>query len=100
MKIILTPQLHEFLIKQGYQFCFSKTTNIQTTQAEVCITLTPVKFKPLLKLLPQSFDTYFNINAEPAQLANGVDDTLIFVNVSLKTILQYFASVLSNRHIV
>jgi len=94
MKAILTRSVVRFLILQGYKYCLSKTTNIQHTDASVCITLTPVKFRPVTRFLPQGYDTWFSIMREPLQLAGGVDDTEVLVNID-GTELQKFKGSIS-----
>jgi hypothetical protein len=94
MKAILTRSVVRFLILQGYKYCLSKTTNIHHHDASVCITLTPIKFKPAITYLHRGYDTYFNIMREPLQLAGGVDDTEVLVNID-DTELQKFKGSIS-----
>ncbi|MDN3550212.1 hypothetical protein [Mucilaginibacter aquaedulcis] len=82
MQKILTIELLDILINQGYRYCLSRTTTIVGEDADICIMLMPVKRRPLLKTLPQKFDTYFRIDAEPLQMAKGVDETIILVDLS------------------
>ena len=89
MKAILTNSVLSFLIKQGYQYCLSKTTDITNTNVSVSITLTPVKARPDIRNLPAEFDTYFNIMEEPLQLSAGVDDTEIFIIIDKDELKKY-----------
>ncbi|MBB6107598.1 hypothetical protein [Mucilaginibacter lappiensis] len=82
MRSLLTPKLLQFLINQGYRYCLSKTTCIFGPDANVCIILTPVKYIPVLRRLPEKYDTYFKITEEPVQMADGIDETLIIVDLS------------------
>ncbi|GGH01546.1 hypothetical protein [Mucilaginibacter phyllosphaerae] len=81
MKIPVTPDLLKFVISKGFRYCYSKTTCIDAPDADVCITLTPVKMPPRIKRLPKAYDTFFNIFKEPFQMANGVDRTRIFFDL-------------------
>ena len=93
MKAILNRSVVKFLILQGYKYCLSKTTNIQHRNASVCITLTPVKSKPATRFLPQGYDTYFNIMREPLQLASGIDDTEVLINIDETELTSYKGSI-------
>jgi hypothetical protein len=84
MKTILTPHLLGFLIERGYTYCLAKTQNTSKADASVNITLTPVKVKPGLNNLPLGYDTYFKITREPMQMACGIDDTEVYLNLDLK----------------
>ncbi|MFC0513489.1 hypothetical protein ACFFGT_04730 [Mucilaginibacter angelicae] len=81
MQKILTIELLETLIGRGYRYCLSRTTNILGEDADLCITLLPVKRAPLLKKLPERFDTYFKIDEEPRQMAMGIDETIVLVDL-------------------
>lgn len=81
MKIPVTPAVLRFVISKGFRYCYSRTTCIDTPNADVSITLTPVKSHPCIKRLPKSYDTFFNIFKEPFQMAKGVDRTLIFFDL-------------------
>jgi hypothetical protein len=93
MKAILTRSVVRFLVLRGYKYCLSKTTNIFNQDASVCITLTPVKYKPATRFLPQGYDTYFNIMREPLQLASGIDDTAVFINIDETELTSYKGSI-------
>jgi hypothetical protein len=84
MKTILTPHLLGFLIERGYTHCLAKTQSVSKTNASVCITLTPVKVKPVLQDLPIGYDTYYRITREPMQMASGIDDTEVYISLNLK----------------
>jgi hypothetical protein len=81
MKIPATPALLKLVISRGFRYCYSRTTCIDTADADVCITLTPVKKSPRIRRLPKAYDTFFNLGKEPAQMAAGVDRTLIFFDL-------------------
>lgn len=81
MKIPATPALLKFVISRGFRYCYSKTTCIDTAEADVCITLTPVKKSPCIRRLPKAYDTFFNMGKEPSQMAVGVDRTLVFFDL-------------------
>ena len=98
MKTLLTPILLDFLIIEGYEYCLSKAGGINTQDAKESITLIPVKGKRLLNQLSNSFDKYFNIKNEPAQMAGGFDDTLVMVEIDssdLKRYIDFFMEKLS-----
>ncbi|AYL95237.1 hypothetical protein [Mucilaginibacter celer] len=82
MQKILTTKLLVTLIGQGYRYCLSRTTSILGEDADICITLLPVKRAPSLKNLPERFDTYFKISEEPRQMAMGIDETIVLVDLS------------------
>ena len=82
MQKILTIELLERLISQGYRYCFSRTTVILGDDADICITLLPVKYIPVVTRLPERFDTYFKISEEPRQMAMSIDETIILVDLS------------------
>lgn len=96
MKTLLTPSLLHFLIGQGYRYCLSKTSEINRHDAHVSITLSPVRDRPSLKLLPENFDTYFSIRRESARMARGIDDTLVFVKVPTIILLSYIDTLVSS----
>ncbi|TSD62903.1 hypothetical protein FFF34_018285 [Inquilinus sp. KBS0705] len=81
MKIPVTPALLKLVISQGFKYCYSKTTCVDTAETDVCIILTPVKQAPKVRRLPKAYDTFFNILKEPMQMAAGVDRTLIFFEI-------------------
>lgn len=91
MKIPVTPDLLKFVISKGYRYCYSKTTCIDTAEADVSITLTPTRKPPRLQRLPEAYDTFFNIHKEPSQMATGVDRTLIFFDFD-NILLAYHGS--------
>jgi hypothetical protein len=93
MKALLTNSVIRFLVLEGYKYCLSRTTNVQKPNASVCITLTPIKYRPALKNLAKDYDTYFNIMREPLQLAEGVDDTEVFVMVDESDLHNYKGSI-------
>ena len=84
MKIPFTPAVLRFVISKGFRYCYSKTTCIESAEADVCITLAPVKTSPCIRRLPKAYDTFFNIGKEPLQMAAGVDRTLIFLDLDSK----------------
>ena len=81
MRIPVTPAVLKYVISKGFRYCYSRTTCINAPEADVSITLTPVKVLPRVKRLPKSYDTFFNIFKEPFQMAKGVDRTLIFFDL-------------------
>ena len=81
MKIPVTPALLKLVVSKGFRYCYSKTTCVDTAEADVCITLKPVRRSPCLSRLPKAYDTYFNMGQEPVQMAAGVDRTLIFFDI-------------------
>jgi hypothetical protein len=89
MQAILTPAILDYLIEQGYRYCLSKTQGINGEGTSVIITLTPVVHRPRLEKLPIDYDTYFNIQREPRQMACGIDETEIFVELNETMRLQY-----------
>lgn len=91
----LTPRLLGFLIKRGYKFFLSQTSSINQDDANIGISLKPVKKHPLLQKLPQPFQTYYNIIQEPVQMAFGVFNTLITVELSRKEKEKYDNSLIS-----
>ncbi|MEO3407650.1 hypothetical protein AAFN85_27270 [Mucilaginibacter sp. CAU 1740] len=95
MKLLLTPELLKFLNKQGFKYCLSKTTLCESKDADhLNITLTPARSRPKLKHLSLKYDTYFSINREPAQMAMGIDDTLVLVQMDKQLIVEYLNSIL------
>ena len=78
---------------QGYKYCLSKTSNIEGRDASVSITLTPVKSRPLTRFLPQGYDTYFSIMHEPMQMAEGIDDTEVLVDLENNVLKKYNGSI-------
>jgi|GEM_PF-6541093 hypothetical protein len=78
MRTPVTPALLKLVISKGFKYCYSKTTCINSPDADVLITLKPVKGFPHLKRLPKAYDTFFNLLKEPSQMAKGVDRALIF----------------------
>lgn len=81
MKTTLTPRLLSFLIKKGYKYFLSQTIRIDQEDAHVGITLKPVKKHPLLQKLPQPFSAYYSIIQEPVQMASGIKNTAIVVDL-------------------
>jgi hypothetical protein len=97
MKLLLTPDLLKFLSNEGYKYCFSKTEELTGKATDCCITLTPIRWRPYIKRLPLKYDTFFSINDEPVQLADGLDDTLVMVSVDIRTMLTYIQKLLPLR---
>lgn len=96
MITLLTPTLLEFLSANGYRFCLSKTIVTRSKDADVAILLKPVKTRPLLKRLSLRFDTYFSINREPKQMAEGIDGALVIVEVTPSHLTNYITFFLDN----
>jgi hypothetical protein len=96
MQKLLTPALLQFIIGLGYRYCLSRTTSILGEDADVYIVLKPIKQKPLLKTLPDNYDTYFSITGEPQQMAEGIDETIVLVDMTGLTqeypVEAYFSS--------
>jgi hypothetical protein len=83
MQTTLTPTLLEFLNHQGYKYFLSKTMVTDSLNGfNIKVILTPVVNRPDVRSLPQGFDTYFQINKEPRQMAQGIDDTEVTVRLS------------------
>jgi hypothetical protein len=83
MQTTLTPTLLDFLARQGYKYFLSKTMVADTIGGfSIQIMLTPVVNRPDIRSLPEGFDTYFQINQEPRQMAQGIDDTKVIVRLS------------------
>ncbi|MEJ6981798.1 hypothetical protein WG906_15125 [Pedobacter sp. P351] len=95
MKVQLTPPILDYLIGQGYTYCLSRTQTINKGNTDVTITLTPVTVKPRLETLPLGYDTYFNITQEPKQMALGVDETEILVDLVKRD--QFILHTIVNR---
>ncbi|RYE35737.1 MAG: hypothetical protein EOP42_05930 [Sphingobacteriaceae bacterium] len=84
MKTKLTPRLLGFLIKKGYKYFLSQTTCIAQEDAYIGITLKPVKKHPLLQKLPKPFSAYCSIFQEPVQMATGVYNTAVVVDLEAR----------------
>ncbi|RYE33596.1 MAG: hypothetical protein EOP42_08185 [Sphingobacteriaceae bacterium] len=89
MKTKLTPRLLGFLIKKGYKYFLSQTTCIDQEDAYVSITLKPVKKHPLLQNLPEPFSAYCSIFQDPAQMALGIFNTKIVVDLEIKDMKNF-----------
>lgn len=83
------------MIRKGYKYCLSQTTCINQKDAYIGITLKPVKKHPLLQKLPQPFTAYHNILQEPLQMAFGLHNTKIMVEIALKDIEKFHGSLLN-----
>ena len=79
---ILTAELLERLVNQGYFYCGAKTTTVLGEDAGLCITLVPLKQASTT----EKFDICFHIDEEPRIMALGVDDTIILVDLSKVTV--------------
>ncbi|WP_374949481.1 hypothetical protein [Mucilaginibacter sp.] len=93
MRAIFTKTILEFLISKGYRYCLSKTSNQFNGKNSVCIDLYPIKEKPVIKNLPPNTDTYFSIIREPLILAQGVDDTDVFVSLDDVDLSDFHSSI-------
>lgn len=82
MQKILTPVLLNAIRALGYHYFLSRTTCIIGADADLRITLLPVKYEPDITALPENFDTYFDIMEEPVLLAEGVDQTIVVVDLT------------------
>lgn len=78
MIIPLTPRILGYLIEKSYTHVLSKTVEHED-DGTITITLVPVKEKPSLEVLPDGFDTYYQITQEPMQMACGIDNTTTVV---------------------
>jgi hypothetical protein len=97
MTTLFTPQLLRFLTIDGFRYCLSRTTELNNGPNEILITLTPVRTEPDIHNLPAAYDTYFEIDEEPVQLANGVDDVIVMIRLDSQTLLGYFRFVFGPR---
>lgn len=84
MKTLPTPRLLGFLIEKGYKYCLFETTCINQHKAYAGITLKPVKKHPLLQNLLYPFNACYSIIREPLQMATGLANTLILVELGFK----------------
>jgi hypothetical protein len=83
MPVVLTPRLLNFLTQQGYNHLLSKTITSEIDgDVHVKIELTPIVNRPDIRFLPAGFDTYFDIDEEPIQMSEGIDDTEVVVRLS------------------
>ena len=89
MHKILTTDLLDSLVRQGYRFCLSRTTFLLGDDDDRCVTLLPVKDKPFSNHLPGQFDACYEINKEPLQMAKGADESIVLVDLSEVTIYAY-----------
>lgn len=94
MKLQLTADLLDFLARQGYRYFLSRTTT-DALGHQTMITLTPVRLRLRTRCLPEPYDTYFAINREPVQMAEGIDgDTLVFAELDRPAVMAYFKEVI------
>jgi PAS domain S-box-containing protein len=77
MKIPFTPQLLGDLIEKGYTYVLASSEVDVSSEQATNILLKPVRSKPQLSNLPESFETFYKITREPMQLACGVDGVLV-----------------------
>lgn len=84
MRTLLTPNLLGFLIERGYKYCLAQIQINKKPDTITIVTLTPVKVDPKLEGVPQGYDSYFKITREPMQMAFGVINTEIYLNLDLK----------------
>ena len=84
MRTFLTPNLLGFLIERGYNYCLAKIKISHTPHAITVVTLTPVKYNPGLEALPREYDVFFKMTREPIQMALGVVNTEVYVNLNFK----------------
>lgn len=94
MKLQLTSHLLLFLEKSGYRYFLSKTVPDAYGPDIIGITLLPISIRPNTRNLPKDFDTYFCINQEPKQMAEGVEGTLIFVKMNADLSCAYIKYVI------
>src|ERR1700761_9079855 len=88
MNVLLTPPLLAFLQNEGYTYCLSKT-ELQPVGDDVLIKLLPVHTEPDVTNIPQPYDTYFDIDDEPAQMADGVDGLTVVMKLDYATLRNY-----------
>ncbi|QHS57530.1 hypothetical protein GWR56_19000 [Mucilaginibacter sp. 14171R-50] len=81
MKVPATSAVLKLVISKGFRYCYSRTTCVDSAEADVCITLTPIAKSPHIRRLPKAYDTFFNILKEPVQMAAGVDSTLVYFDL-------------------
>ncbi len=82
MELLFTPELLNFLIGKGYTYCLSKTLCTPLLDTSVHIYLLPVHEQPVTEKLPDDYDTWFITTDEPAQMAKGIDDTIVTVQLN------------------
>ncbi|GAB3922126.1 hypothetical protein GCM10028827_06520 [Mucilaginibacter myungsuensis] len=94
MKLQLTTDLLYFLVNQDYRYLYSKTL-FDEEQDQIRISLTPTQTKPRVRQLPAMYDTFFSINREPVQMAEGIDDqTLVVVELEASLAVAFLDQVL------
>ncbi|MBB5394074.1 hypothetical protein [Mucilaginibacter sp. AK015] len=79
MKVPAIPAVLKLVISKGFRYCYSRTTCIDSAEADVCITLTPIAKSPRIRRLPKAYYTFFNMLKEPVQMAAGVYRTLTLI---------------------
>lgn len=94
MKLQLTPDLWTFLHKQGTGYCLSKTSVDESDDTKIYISLKPVHYRPDIKRLPSAYDTYFSWKREPRQMAEGIDDALVLVEMDKELAAAYLKDLL------
>jgi hypothetical protein len=83
MQKLLTTNLLQLLIRLGYQYVLVKRTAVYGEDADTCIILTPVKFKPVLAELSENYNAFFEISKEPFEMAKGVNGAIVLVDISV-----------------
>ena len=83
-------EIFDALVNKGFKYCYSKTIADEEYPGQINIVLTPLKFRPDIRKLPEPYDTYFKLTEEPKQMASGIDnDTFVFINLK-DTLLKEF----------
>lgn len=100
MKTLLTPHLLGFLIERGFTYCLVQTQIISKPDACAVITLTPVRIKPELKNLSGKYEKLIRITREPMQMALGMQDTEVYINLDFKKDKKLSLLRSSSEHLV
>ncbi|GAA4326435.1 hypothetical protein GCM10023149_29250 [Mucilaginibacter gynuensis] len=95
MRILLTPDLLDFLIRQGYRYCLCKTYPPDREKVRRSIVLTPLTQRAWPAGWLMDHDALFDLRREPARMAEGIDDFLVFVNVPGFILLAYLDAVVN-----
>ena len=81
--VAFNQEIFDVLVRCGFRYCYAKTVVDEEKAGQVNILLTPVGPKPNIRRLPVQHDTYYKINQEPKQMADGIDaDTAVLINLN------------------
>ena len=97
MRKLLSEPLMRLLSSLDYRYLLARRNTVLSGDANVCITLTPVKVRPTPGKFPEDCYDYFEIGAQLLKMAADARKTIMVVDIGEVNLCQVIESYLSQK---